>query len=161
MKELAKKINADKSFRSEAYLYMKRQFDEETAKPLCKRDFEKIEQLTVDMSELFDDNDSLDGISKLYSRIDKLKGQKSKKIRIVKRLIPVACCGIIMLAANFISVTAWDMNIVSAVIKFTKGGFPIDFGESEKNKIVLPTTEDDPYGIIAECAKYNIYFETL
>lgn len=160
MKELAKKINADKSFRSEAYLYMKRQFDKETAKPLCKRDFEKIEQLTVDMSELFDDNDSLDGISKLYSRIDKLRIQKSKKIRIVKRLIPVACCGIIMLAANFISVTAWDMNIVSAVIKFTKGGFPIDFGESEKNKIVLPTTEDDPYGIIAECAKYNIYFET-
>lgn len=65
-----------------------------------------------------------------------------------------------MLAANFISVAAWDMNIVSAVIKLTKGGFSVDFGESEKNKIVLPTTEDDPYGIIAECAKYNIYFET-
>ena len=60
---------------------MKRQFDEETAKTLCKRDFEKIEQLTADMSELFDDNDNLDGISKLYSRIDKLKVQKSKKIR--------------------------------------------------------------------------------
>ena len=90
---------------------MKRQFEEETAKPLCKRDFEKIEQLTADMSELFDDNDNLDGISKLYSRIDKLRIQKSIKIRIVKRLIPVACCGIIMLAANFISVTAWDMNI--------------------------------------------------
>lgn len=84
MKELAKKINADKSFRSEAYLYMKRQFDKETAKPLCKRDFEKIEQLTADMSELFDDNDNLDGISKLYSRIDKLRAKKAKRLELLK-----------------------------------------------------------------------------
>ena len=52
------------------------------------------------------------------------------------------------------------MNIVSAVIKFTKGGFAVDFGKDESTVIKLPTSENDPYGIIAECAKYEIYPET-
>ena len=160
MKELANKINADKHFKTEAYLYMKQQFDEETAKPFCKRDFKKIEQLTAAMSELYGDNDNSYGISKLYSRIEQENTRKKKSIRTIKKLFPIACCTVVMLVANCISVAAWDMNIFSAVIEFTKGGFSVDFGKDKQEIIELPVSEDDPYGIISECAKYDIFPET-
>lgn len=160
MKELANKINADKHFKTEAYLYMKQQFDEETAKPFCKRDFKKIEQLTAAMSELYGDNDNSYGISKLYSRIEQENTRKKKSIKTIKKLFPIACCTVVMLVANCISVAAWDMNIFSAVIEFTKGGFSVDFGKDKQEIIELPVSEDDPYGIIAECAKYDIFPET-
>lgn len=160
MKKLSEKINADKHFKSEAYLHMKRQLDEETAKPLRKRDFEKIEQLTESMSELLDDTDTdcSEGISKLYSRIEQEKIRNRKPIRVMKKFFPVICCAVVILAANCISVAAWNKNIVSAVIEFTKGGFSVTF--DKKDIVELPTSEDDPFGIIAECAKYGIYPET-
>ncbi len=160
MKKLSEKINADKHFKSEAYLYMKQQLDEETAKPLRKRDFEKIEQLTESMSELLDDTDTdcSEGISKLYSRIEQEKIGNRKAIRVIKKFFPVICCAVVILAANCISVAAWNKNIVSAVIEFTKGGFSVTF--DKKDVVELPTSENDPYGIIGECAKYDVYSET-
>lgn len=160
MRELVEKINADKHFRSEAYLHMKRQLDEETAKPLHKRDFDKIEQLTAAMSELLDDTDTdcSEGVSKLYSRIEKEKIRNKKPVRAMRKFIPIVCCAAVILAANCISVAALNKNIVSAVIEFAKGGFSVTFN---KNDVVeLPTSENDPYGLIAECAKYGIYPET-
>ena len=77
----------------------------------------------------------------------------------MKRFAPVLCCMVLVLAANCITVLAYDMNIISAVIKFTQGGFSVDFG-NQPEKIVLPTSEDDPYGLIAKLAEYDIEFET-
>lgn len=159
MKELADKLNADKHFKSEACQFMKRQLDEETAKPLRKRDFDKIEQLTNAISELLDDTDYSEGISKLYSRIEQEKIKRKKPVGKLKKFLPAVCCAILILAANCISVATWNTNIVSAVIKFTKGGFSVDFNNNEST-VELPKSENDPYGIIAECAKYDIYPET-
>ena len=162
MKELSEKINADKHFKSEAYLHMKRQLDEETSKPLRKRDFEKIEQLTEAMSELLDatDTDCSEGISRLYSRIEQEKIRNRKPIRVIKKFLPAVCCFVVIFAANCISVAAWNMNIVSAVIQLTKGGFSVDFSNSENEIIELSTSDDDPYGFIAKLAEYDIVFET-
>ncbi len=52
------------------------------------------------------------------------------------------------------------MNIVSAIIDFTKDGFSVDFGRDEMTIIELPTSDDDPYGFIAKLAEYDIEFET-
>lgn len=97
------------------------------------------------------------GKQKLYSKISEYDRSKNK---IYVWLFPVLFAVAVMLTANYISVMAWDMNIISAVIEFTQGGFSVNFGKNEHKVIELPTSEDDPYGIIAECAKYDIYPET-
>lgn len=161
MKELADKINADKEFTMEAYNYIRSELDKETAKPLRKRDFDRIEQLTAQLNELTGDNSDSEqpDTSELYKRIRNYEKTSKKPFSVMKRFAPVLCCMVLVLAANCITVLAYDMNIISAVIKFTQGGFSVDFG-NQPEEVVLPTSEDDPYGFIAKLAEYDIEFET-
>ena len=158
MKELADKINADKEFTTEAYRYIKSELDKETAKPLHKRDFDRIEQLTAQLAELSGDKPS-DNTDRLYRQIREYERTAKKPLNIFKRFVPVLCCFVLVITANCVSVAAWNMNIISAVIKFTQGGFSVDFG-NQPEEVVLPTSEDDPYGFIAKLAEYDIEFET-
>lgn len=166
MKKLAQDITSDKDFEKNAFLHLKKQLDEETAKPRSKRNYDKITVLTAEICELTDgDSEPHDdlqvGRQKLYNKISEYDRKKNKtSVRTLRKMLPVLCAAAVMLAANCISVMAWDMNIISAVIEFTQGGFSVDFGKNEHEVIELPTSEDDPYGIIAECAKYDIYPET-
>jgi hypothetical protein len=41
-------------------------------------------------------------------------------------------------------------------VEFTKDGAIINFEEEPKEEIVLPTSDDDPYGIIAKCKENGI-----
>lgn len=161
MKDLAEKINADREFTMEAYNYIRSELDKETTKPLRKRDFDRIEQLTAQLNELTGDNSDSEqpDTSELYKRIRNYEKTSKKPFSVMKRFAPVLCCMVLVLAANCITVLAYDMNIISAVIKFTQGGFSVDFG-NQPEKIVLPTSEDDPYGLIAKLAEYDIEFET-
>lgn len=161
MNELADKINADREFTMEAYNYIRSELDKETTKPLRKRDFDRIEQLTAQLNELTGDNSDSEqpDTSELYKRIRNYEKTSKKPFSVMKRFAPVLCCMVLVLAANCITVLAYDMNIISAVIKFTQGGFSVDFG-NQPEKIVLPTSEDDPYGLIAKLAEYDIEFET-
>lgn len=166
MKKLAQDITSDKNFEKNALLYLKQQLDDETAKPISKRNFDKIAVLTAAICELTDgDSEPYDdlqvGRQKLYNKIYEYdRKKKTTSVRTMRKMLPVICAAAVMLAANCISVLAWDMNIISAVIEFTQGGFSVDFGKNEHEVIELPTSEEDPYGIIAECAKYDIYPET-
>lgn len=161
MKNLAEKINADRKFTMEAYNYIRSELDKETAKPLRKRDFDRIEQLTAQLNELTGDNSDSEqpDTSELYKRIRNYEKTSKKPFSVMKRFAPVLCCMVLVLAANCITVLAYDMNIISAVIKFTQGGFSVDFG-NQPEEVVLPTSEDDPYGFIAKLAEYDIEFET-
>lgn len=164
MKKLVQQINSDKNFTNEAYQYMKQEFDKERAKPFEKRDFDKLERLSSEMCELLDGNaeqTSDNGMERLFEKIAEEENVKGKtSARKIRKFIPAIILAVALAAMNCISVLAWDMNIVSAVIEFTKGGFSVDFGKNAHEVIELPTSEDDPYGIIAECAKYEIYPET-
>ena len=161
MKDLAERINADRGFTSEAYNYIKNELDNETKKPLRKRDFDRIEQLTAQLGELTGDNDKSaePDTEKLYKRIRDYEKKSKKPLGVIKRFAPVLCCMALVLAANCVSVFAFDMNIVSAVVELTEGGFFVDFG-NKPEEIILPTSEDDPYGFIAKLAEYDIEFET-
>ena len=159
MKDLADKINDDKEFTVEAYSYIKTELDRETSKPVGKRDFDRIEQLTSQLAELSGDGYTTDNTDRLYERIRSYDRAAKKPVNIFKRFIPALCCFVIIFTANCVSVAAWDMNIVSALIEFSKGGFAVDFGKP-KEEIHLPTSENDPYGFIAKLAEYDIEFET-
>ena len=158
MKDLADKINADREFTMEAYSYIKSELDKETSKPLRKRDFDRIEQLTSQLAELSGDN-TLDNTDRLYDRIRSYERAAKKPVNVFKRFVPVLCCFVLVFTANCVTVAAWDMNIVSAIIEFTKSGFSVNFAE-QPEEIHLPTSEDDPYGFVAKLAEYDIEFET-
>ena len=51
------------------------------------------------------------------------------------------------------------MNIFSLAVELTQGGVKIDFG-NKSEEIVLPTSENDPYGIIGKCEEMDITAET-
>ena len=159
MKDLADKINADKEFTMEAYSYIKTELDRETSKPLRKRDFDRIEQLTSQLAELSGDDYTPYNTERLYDRLRSYERAAKKPVNIFKRFVPVLCCLMLVFTANCVSVAAWNMDIVSAMIEFTKSGFAIDFGKP-KEEIYLPVSENDPYGFNAKLAEYNIEFET-
>ena len=164
MNELAQNITNDRELTKNAYQYIKAQLDEEMAKPVKNRDYEKIASLSADLCALIDGepetNEVDNGINKLYNRISEYeKNRRKPSVRVVRKMIPVVCVAAVMLVANCFTVSAFGKNVFSVVIEFAQGGFSIDF--NKRNDVIeLPTSEDDPYGIIAECAKYEIYPET-
>lgn len=165
MKKLVQKINSDKEFTSTAYRYLKHQLDKETAKPIKSRDLSKIDDLSHDICELIDgkrttSDDVSKEVERLYDRFAEYEKSKNKpSVCLFRKTLPVLCTSVVLLVTNCITVLAWDMNVISAVIECTKDGFFVDFGKNQE-EIHLPTSENDPYGIIAECAKYDIYSET-
>lgn len=139
---------------------LKEMLDKELEKSDDETDYGFVDELTTAVIESEGKNCLIVDVDKA---LDKLKNRTTKHSRIIrfpKWAVGLSAACIMMLCANCISVAAWDMNIISAVIKFTKGGFSVDFGKNESKIIELTTSEDDPYGIIAECAKYDIYPET-
>lgn len=82
----------------------------------------------------------------------------NRKINIShRRIIPkwitaISACLVIFLGLNIYSVRAWNMNIFSAAVRYVKNGVIIDL-----KTIELPTSEDDPYGLKAKCAEYDVY----
>ena len=165
MKELAQRITSDKEFTNNAYLHYKKQLDDEMAKPVKKRDYKKIASLTENMCALVDGGNVTEevdeGINKLYNRISDYENSKRKPtVRVFRKMIPAICVASVMLIANCITVSALGKNIFSVVIEFTQSGFSVDFNSKQSDIIELPISENDPYGIITECAKYEIYPET-
>lgn len=162
MSYLAEKINSDKDFKEKACDYIRSELDKEISKPIRRRNFDRIEQLTAELSELTDsesDSEAPD-TSKLYERIRSYEKASAKPLNVFKRFAPILCCVVLVLTVNCISVLAYDMNIVSAVIKFSKGGFTVDFSKNDVEEIILPTSEDDPFGFNAKLAEFGIEFET-
>ena len=146
MNGLAQKIISDKELEKKAFLYLKRQLDEETAKPSGKRDYDKIAVLTNELCELSDGLDQSSDIvgqkQRLYSKISEYNAGKNKaSVRTLRKIIPIICAAAIVFAANCISVSAWNMNIFSLAVELTQGGVKIDFG-NKREEIILPTSEN-------------------
>lgn len=160
-KDIIKQVlNEADSFQSKSTAELREMLDKELSKSDDETDYGLVDELTTAIIES-------DGKNRLtvdiYKEMDKLHGRIPRNNKILhcpKWAIGLSVACVMLICANCISVAAWDMNIFSAVIRFTNGGFSVDFGENEKDAIKLPTSDDDPYGIIAECAKYDIYPET-
>ena len=160
MKKLTQKIQADKELAQNAYQHIKAQLDKETSRPAARRNYAKIAELSEELCGLADCEPADNGVDKLYSRIYEYEKERRKPtVRILRRIIPVVCAAAILVAANCAAVSAFGRNVFSVVIDFAKNGFSIDFSR-QYTVIDLPTSENDPYGIIAECARYGIVPET-
>lgn len=96
------------------------------------------------------------------AKLEELKAKQEKEknhFHIPKWLTGLAAACIMLIFTNVISVSAWNMNIFSLFVEFTQGGAKINFGQ-DKEEIVLPVSESDPYGIIGKCEEIGITVET-
>ena len=131
----------------------------ELAKPAHSWDYDKIEEL-IDIyihltgKEKEIERAAEDGIAALQKRLRTSKPRISKKFKVI---LAVACIVVTILIANTFTVMAWDMDVFSVIVHLSDGSFTVDFPEEEA--VILPTTEDDPYGIRTECAKYGLEVE--
>lgn len=158
-KELIEMLLNDKDFRKDAVEDIRRMMDEEMAKSPHKRDYQKIAQLSHDYCELMGMTDEVEqtsatGIQEVLRNSRKLKIQPSKR---TTRIFSILLVAAVLAVANTITVFAVNENIVSFIVNRAENGFSVT--PVPETVIELPTSEDDPYGIRAECAKYGLDVE--
>lgn len=160
-KDIIERVLKEKnSFQSKSASELREMLDKELSKPDKQIDYGLVDELTTAVIEAEGKKRlAVDVNAELY-KLQERTSKHNKVIRVPKWIMGLSASCIILLCANCISASAWDMNIFSAVIKFTKGGFSVDFGKKESEIIELSTSENDPYGFIAKLAECNIEFET-
>ncbi|MCM1298695.1 MAG: DUF4367 domain-containing protein [Firmicutes bacterium] len=89
--------------------------------------------------------------------------RKKRRLKLPKWAVGAAAVVFLTLVSvNIFSIAAYGENFFSAAIRITESGIVIDFAkqEQEENAVVLPTSEEDPYGFTAKLAEYDIHFDT-
>ncbi|MDE6708327.1 MAG: DUF4367 domain-containing protein [Oscillospiraceae bacterium] len=140
--------------------------NEELKKSAKKRDYDKIEELTQAYTELMGVEAQVETsmqrcISEVKSKVSP-KRKITRKMRVVFAGISVA---VVLFVMNIITVSAFNMNVFSFIVHITDKNFsvnsPLFTSEVSADDVIeLSVSPDDPYGMIAECAKYEIYPET-
>ena len=156
-REIIEKINSDNSVENESVEELRTQFEKECAKK--NPDYGLVDELAKLIAEQEGTSDKIN----IPDEIAELKRKTTishKRIVSPKWLTAVCASLVLVLGLNAYSAYAWNMNIFSAIVKFTKGGFSVDFNEEQQDIVELSTSEDDPYGFIAKLAEYDIEFET-
>ena len=132
--------------------------NEELSKPENEIDYDLVDQLVTGTLEArgisLTESDIEDKRRALYER-----NRKANCFKMPKWFISTAAACLILVCGNIYTVSAWDMNVFSFIVEFTKGGAIIDFSGTP-DEIVLPTSEDDPYGILEVCRENGINIET-
>ena len=138
-----------------------RVLEEELKKTAKKRDYDKIEELTQAYTELMGTEAQVEASMQCCISEFKSKARPKRKItprmRIIFATISVA---IVLFVMNIITVSAFNMNVFSFIVHITDKNFSVNSPLSADDVIELSVSPDDPYGMIAECAKYGIYPET-
>ncbi|MCR5717971.1 MAG: DUF4367 domain-containing protein [Oscillospiraceae bacterium] len=159
MKRYVEKL-FDGSFEKEAFQQIDQMLDMEIEKKPSARDYDKISELTRAHAELSGEEAFIQeaaerGIRRLSEQIKKHpKLYRRKRIRIA---VTVGIAAALLLTANTVTILAENQNIVSFIIEKTENSFSVQ--PIPKTVVELPTTPDDPYGIKAECAKYELEVE--
>lgn len=132
--------------------------DKELSKPENEIDFGLVNELTAAVNEALGQNTSID----VEGNLAKLKAKEAnekRRFRLPKWSVGLVAACVMVMCANAVSVSAWNMNIFSFIVEFTKGGVTIDFNKNIE-EIILPTSESDPYGIISKCEENGITADT-
>ncbi len=161
--DLQKLLNG--SFEENALNEISQMLEEELSKKPSARDYNKIEELTRAYSELSGQEDFIQeaserGIHQFTEPSVQPRIHMTKKLKL---WLTVGAAAAVMLTANIITASAFQMDVFSFIINVADGSFSVDFFSKKvpsESVITIPTTKDDPYGMIAECAKYEIYPET-
>lgn len=155
---ILEKIRSDDSFGNVNAEELTVQLDRELAKP--NPDYDLVDELTAAILEARRKAVQEIDVQSEIKAIKKKADNGIKRFRCPRWAVAASAACLALIGANTVSVAAWGTNIFSAFVQFTKGDLTIDFGKQEQAVINLPTSEDDPYGIKAKCAEYDIYPKT-
>ena len=140
--------------------------EEELKKPAKKRNYDKIEELTGAYAELIGTKTEVrNAMQRCLSELKSKARPKKKITRRMRVLFTAVSVAVLLFIMNIVTVSAFDLNVFSFIVHVADGSFSVDFPQSSAEKfsgeiLELSATPDDPYGIIAECAKYGLYPET-
>ena len=118
-------------------------------------DYDKIARLSEEycditgVSEIIKQREK-EHINKILNEVSKLRQKRKHRTR--KVLTAIAASVAVVLSANVVSTAAFGVNIFKAIVHKDEKGFSVEYTTEEK--LV------DPYGIKAECDKYNIHPES-
>ncbi len=157
-KKILEDIISAEAFTPHSVEELTKELDKEVKKP--NPDYDLVDELTAAILEAEGSDIKIDA-SKTELEAIREKAKK-RKPKCPKWAVAASAACLALMIANIFSVSALGMNIFSAAIEITKSGFVVDFEkmEQEKNKIILPASDEDPYGMIAKLAEYDINFET-
>lgn len=151
---LAEDTESDKLY----LLSLQEELDAEMNKKFSRRDFDKIEKLSLQIAEIRMGADMLDakaqaGISALGQK--SASPEKKRKFFFHPAFTAVFCCMAVILVLNTASKNAFGTNFISAIIKYAEGSISFDFSGGENSE---PENENipDSYGIYEECQKHGI-----
>lgn len=155
-------LNTD--FKKKSIQEINKMLAEELKKPAKKRDYDKIEELTGAYAELMGTEAEVRNAMQRCLLELKSKARPKRKItRRMRAIFTAVSVAVLLFIMNIVTVSAFDMNVFSFMVHVADGSFSIDFLSEEvplESVYSLHTTENDPYGMIAECAKNGIYPET-
>ncbi len=152
---LKRKVLSDMNTKENMIADLQRELKEEMNKPSSQWDCEKISEITETIHNLSCDNGIEANETRKEDLLEKVKASKTPKRKIYRRIGAVAACLLIGVGINAASLSVFGTNMFSVAYQMVKGGITIDM--NKENVIELPTTDDDPYGMKAKCAEYEMY----
>ena len=132
------------------------QLDNELKKPVTQQNFDLIDEITETICEIRKENEFIEAKSR--NGIEYLKKQTEpvcKKSKLKKWCTILGSCVAVVLVLNVASISAFGKNVFSTAYQIVKGGINIDM--DKEKPIELPAESDDPYGMKAKCAEYDMY----
>ena len=133
--------------------------DKELSKSEDETDYGLVNQLSMAVCEASGNNAYDIDVPRKLMEFKAEKAARKSHFRIPKWSVGFIAACFVLICGNIYTVSAWDMNVFSFIVEFTKGGAIIDFKKTP-DEIVLPTSEDDPYGILEVCRENGINIET-
>ena len=152
---LKRKVLSDMKTKENMISDLQRELKEEMNKPSSQWDCEKISEITETIHNLSCDSKIEANETRKEDLLEKVKASKTPKRKIYRRIGAVAACLLIGVGINVASLSVFGTNMFSAAYRIVKGGMTINM--DKEDSVELPTTDDDPYGMKAKCAEYEMY----
>lgn len=138
---------------------LRNELNQELSKPLSEQDFDLMQELNtylIEISNKIDETD-VNVEDSLAAVTRRLKGRKRKKSHLPRYAIAACLTAVVLLSSNYFTISAYGMNLFSAIVEFSKEAIKFDFrGQQDESSISLSSTTDDPYGLRTECEKRGI-----
>ncbi|MGN0665364.1 MAG: DUF4367 domain-containing protein [Huintestinicola sp.] len=152
-------LSDENSFDAKSAEELEAMIDKELSKPDNEIDYELVNELTLQALEERGQKPLHNDVDEKLKELKAMQNEEKKHFHLPKWSVGLVAACVMIMCANVISVSAWNMNIFSLIVELTQGGAKIDFDEQDE-EIVLPISEDDPYGIIAKCKEHEIVADT-
>lgn len=138
---------------------LKAQLSAETEKPASQQDLDRINELTEAICLLVGAEEMIVQKSEIASeQIVQTAAAKKSRTRKLRLSVGIPLCAALIsgtLAANHYTMKATGKNLISASLIAMQDGYRVLFLINRFDPIILPTTEDDPYGIRTKCEEYD------